>query len=471
MKKIATLMLAAAMLCGAGTAQAVDFSAKGEWVMSFEAGRGGGFDEDAYGYGGEEDNFAARQRIRLQLDAVASEALSGTVYFQIGDQVWGKSEDGAALGADGRQVKVKQAYLDWLVPGTALTLRMGLQGVSMPSFAGQQFSFDEDHTTAGIVASYKFNDNVALTGMWLRLYNDNFADERPDGERGRDAGYLDNVDMFALVLPLTFDGVNVTPWAAYGLVGRNYAMHGWDDEDLHPGNLGFLMGNVREQDRSGLKDYSDLLLAGLTGEVTLADPFRIAWDFQYSRLSTGKERYDQQGWFATLLAEYKLDWATPGLYAWYASGEDDDSSNGSERMITFGAQGGNEYARFAFDGQEYISRGAVLGDTMSGTWGVGVRLADMSFLENVKHSLRVNYIGGTNEKDGLKNMEETGLNSLTREERALEAGLTTEWKLYENLTLHSDIAYLALWNQNYGFRDGISKTDAWNANVSFAYSF
>ena len=34
------------------------------------------------------DTFGAGQRLRLQLDAVASEALSGTVFFEIGDQLW-----------------------------------------------------------------------------------------------------------------------------------------------------------------------------------------------------------------------------------------------------------------------------------------------------------------------------------------------------------------------------------------------
>lgn len=52
--------------------------------------------------------------MRLQLDAVASEALSGTVFFEIGAQTWGKdSKNGGALGADGNDVvKLKNAYID-----------------------------------------------------------------------------------------------------------------------------------------------------------------------------------------------------------------------------------------------------------------------------------------------------------------------------------------------------------------------
>ena len=74
----------------------------------------------------------ARQRVRLELEAVASESLSGTVYFEIGDSVWGASNSlyggGGALGADGSIVELKRAYIDWMVPNTDLKLRLGIQG-------------------------------------------------------------------------------------------------------------------------------------------------------------------------------------------------------------------------------------------------------------------------------------------------------------------------------------------------------
>ena len=116
MKKLTTLALAAAMVMGAATcASAIDFKAKGQWQFGFSAGS---------------------QRVRLQLDAVASEALSGTVFFEIGHQYWGKGANGAAMGADGMVVKVRQAYLDWIVPQTDLKIRMGIQNLSLPSAAG-----------------------------------------------------------------------------------------------------------------------------------------------------------------------------------------------------------------------------------------------------------------------------------------------------------------------------------------------
>ena len=44
MKKIATLLLAAGLVFGAATgASAIDFKAKGQWIMSFDYGQNGGF--------------------------------------------------------------------------------------------------------------------------------------------------------------------------------------------------------------------------------------------------------------------------------------------------------------------------------------------------------------------------------------------------------------------------------------------
>ena len=80
-----------------------------------------------------DDTFSAMQRLRLQLDAVASESLSGTVYFEIGDTTWGQNVSGGALGADQKIVELKNAYIDWMVPNTDLKFRMGIQNIAMPN--------------------------------------------------------------------------------------------------------------------------------------------------------------------------------------------------------------------------------------------------------------------------------------------------------------------------------------------------
>ena len=148
-KKVLSLLAAAALLPAlVTTAHAVDFKTKGVWIMNFEYGGGGNFMERGRSANGvaanhttgwgryNEDQFEAKSRVRLQLDAVASEALSGTVYFEIGRQYWGQNgnKSGAALGADGNIIKIKHSYLDWTMPETNVKVRMGIQRIFMPDF-------------------------------------------------------------------------------------------------------------------------------------------------------------------------------------------------------------------------------------------------------------------------------------------------------------------------------------------------
>ena len=115
-----------------------------------------------------------------------------------------------------------------------------------------------------------------------------------------------------------------------------------------------------------LNEYGSAVWAGLTGEVTTFDPFRIAWDFNYGSVSYDDSHYNRAGWLGSLLFEYKLDWAIPGLYGWYASGDDDNPANGSERMPTLHTNGNNEFSNYAFSGNPYIARENTLSSTMPG---------------------------------------------------------------------------------------------------------
>ena len=87
MKKFARIALTACLLLGiAAQANAVDFKIKGRWISLFDYGQNGNMTggNGSTGYAKGFDNFEALQRWRIQLDAVASENLSGTVHFEIG---------------------------------------------------------------------------------------------------------------------------------------------------------------------------------------------------------------------------------------------------------------------------------------------------------------------------------------------------------------------------------------------------
>ena len=505
MKKLMTLALAAGMLLGAATgASAIDFKAKGQWLMGFSAGDGSLVshvkDNKASNHNkaaDTDDIFGASQRLRLQLDAVASEALSGTVFFEIGDTYWGKNSNGGALGADQKIVEVKNAYIDWMVPNTDLKFRMGIQGIQLPNVAGGSAILDDD-VAATISLNYQFNENVGLTAFWARPYNDNYG-YKYNSTTGDNKNYMDNMDMFAVLLPLTFDGVKVTPWVMYAAMGPGMFNDGGTK----------LNGNAWDRASAGMvsgfqgtdwnDSYGNAFWAGVTGEVTYWDPFRIAWDVNYGSASYEDQKMNREGWLASLLLEYKLDWGTPGLYGWYSTGDDNNPRNGSERMPVVSANGNNQFSNFAFNGNPYIAREGILGSTMVGTWGIGARLKDVSFLEDLKHTLRVNFMGGTNapkmakyvgdyapfEKRGVQAVAEGGFSYdpmyLTTEDYALEIGLTNTYKMYDNFTVMLDAAYVALWlddsTSTWGKNPGRSALggdgvyDALNVNLSFVYSF
>lgn len=498
MKQVSLLLLTAALLLSASTPAAVDFRAKGQWVMNFDYGQHGSFTggSGSYGYGvRQEDNFEARQRLRLQLEAAASETLSGTLALEIGDQLWGRGTDGAALGADGTVVEVRHAYLDWMIPATDVRVRMGIQPLALPSLtAGTQVLADD---LAAVSLAARLADAADLTVFWARPYNDNFAGTTRGDRSGVGASWLDNMDLFGLVLPLHFEGVNLTPWAMYGMIGPNtFRSAGGSDRygaafDMYRGGM---LPAGGPSHRETLSSWGNVWWAGLTGEIVLWEPFRLAWDAVYGSVRHDDASASRRGWMASLLAEYKLDWVTPGIYGWYASGDNGNRGDGSERLPVLSLDDGdNDFSHFAFSGNPYIGRESAVGWSMAGTWGVGLRLKDISVIEDVKQSLRVNVIGGTNSPGMARWLSGAGLaaNSgsfgtpgmeglyLTTRDVALELGLSSYTKIYENMTVGIEAAYIALWldksngvwgnSRMNGHRDDVR--DAWNINFFYAYNF
>ncbi|WP_165177730.1 outer membrane homotrimeric porin [Desulfovibrio sp. ZJ369] len=517
MKRLCTLILAAGMLLGAASgASAIDFKAKGQWLMGFGVGdttlinknrAPAAANKQKYN---NEDMFQARQRVRLQLDAVASEALSGTVFFEIGNQKWGYANQGGALGADGNSViKIKRAYIDWMVPQTDLKFRMGIQGVTLPNKAGGSAVFDTD--VAGITASYQFNENVGLTALWMRPFNDNY-EKNYAGSSKYYQNYLDNMDLFALMLPVTLDGFEITPWAMYGMRGKNTGKFAdYANNDLSDGYPNFTLapysgnrnGNnlLLNSGRTG-KAYGSMFWAGLPFAITAWDPLNIEVDLNYGYVEA-MGRYDaprdggawskrssteRSGWLAKALVEYKLDWGVPGIFGWYASGDDGNPRNGSERMPSIDPYG--NFTSFMGDGNYgwgpgsgYVDKGV----SYAGTWGIGLRVKDVSFLEDLKHSLTVAYWGGTNSPSEIKYMDTayawnygTDYSDgpyLTTEDSLLEFNLINAWQIYENLEMNLELGYIVncidndAWKKA-GARDSsFEKQDAWKAQLIFAYSF
>ncbi len=543
MKKICTLLLTAGMLLGAATgASAIDFKAKGQWIFGF------GMSDVTWqdGAAGQSDTFSAMQRVRLQIDAVASEALSATVFFEIGDQNWGKQGQGAALGTDGVAVEVKRAYLDWYVPNTDLSFRMGLQAGITPNVAGGSGVLNDD--VAGIVANYKINDMASVTLAWFRPYNDNYtgwAEEyystQPgyrgytDDEHSR-SNYLDNYDLFMLSIPLQGENWSVNPWFMLGFKGDNVneslsAVNSSDavyftavglSPDPMLGSAPLFGGQYAATVASaapsadwyngerwnGDEDaYTTVWFVGLPMSFQYD-----AWNFeldlnygyvQYSGTYTadnfashyidaqGQDQYlvgsrvdsKRSGWLIKGLIEYKMDWGTPGLFAWYGSGDDNDVKNGSEMMPFV-----NPYGTFtSFMGGEGLGWQPGLSyeqmTNYSGTWGIGLQVTDLSFMEDLSHVIRIAYWGGTNSSEMTDYIETPYLGNngrgmyLTEDDYLVEINFDTKYQIYDNLSAHLQLGYIfnGIDHDNYRTWDGRDRLgdarDGYKATLTFNYSF
>ena len=112
-------------------------------------------------------------------------------------------------------------------------------------------------------------------------------------------------------------------------------------------------------------------------------------------------------------------------------------------------------------------------------------------MEDLKHSFRVAYWGGTNSPSMAKyvgtsygwqnfnnenNFGEKDGPYLTTNDGLLEFNLVNSYQIYENLEANLELGYIVnlvdddTWKRSYR-NDSYKKQDAWKAQLIFAYSF
>jgi hypothetical protein len=240
--------------------------------------------------------------------------------------------------------------------------------------------------------------------------------------------------------------------------------------------------------------------AGLPFAVTAWDPLNIEFDINYGYVESmgryalekngqphGRGSTERQGWLAKALVEYKMDWGTPGIFGWYASGDDGNPKNGSERLPSICPYG--NFTSFIGDGNlGWASSGGYYDRNTSyaGTWGIGARVTEMSFMEDLTHSFTVAYWGGTNSTSMVKYMatayswDNGSLEGpyMTTRDGLLEFNLINSWQIYENLEMNLELGYVvnlmdnSTWKKsNSGRETSFEKQDIWKAQLVFAYTF
>lgn len=479
--------------CAAG---AVEFKVSGVWQVLFE-------DSNVQPRGVRNaDTFGAVQRFRTQLDAVAGENLSGSVQFELGRTEWGQASTGGALGADGKIVELRFAWLDWTLPDTGLKVRMGLQPLVLPGvLAGTSAVFAQDMAGVSLNAPLWENGNSegSLSAFWARPYNDNSINY----SHSEDTLHLDNLDVFALSVPMRWQGFSLNPWAMYALIGK-YSLSGLqvstEPAIVAPrGGLTPMFGNgqtyVDFQDRrlgSLDRPWGDGIWLGLDVQAMLGSDFQLSLEGTYGHVDMGSvENYRgfggegrtfhlrREGWFAGAKLEYLGSWGIPGVLAWYGSGDDDNPWNGSERLPQFNSPWMVTSLGFGASPIDEASW-KVLGSNPGGMMAAIAQVRNLSFIDRLSHKLALaGYVGTNSPKMPRKahmrwpTRADGPMAYLTTMDTAWEANFRSDYKIYENLTINLDAAYVRLNLNDSVWRGGddSQKKDNYRVSLLFTYSF
>ncbi len=478
MKKLSALLLAVCFVLGSlSSAAAVDVKVKGNWQFSYGYFGNYSFYDGGKGPDNKMDPFQARMRSRTQVEFIASETLRSVLQFEIGVQNFGQSGF-TALDADGKDIKVKHAFIDWTIPGTKTSLRMGVQPMKMPGLIAGNFVYNND--IAGVMASTEFSPEVALTAFWARPYDafptvdaGNVYDER--GNRIQKKKRFDEMDLFGFTLPVKTQFVRLTPWAMIGSVGADSGYY----------NSNYNIAYAQGYDVANRYGQSLIWWAGLSFELPTLDPFIVQFDGMYGSLS-GKDNRGTSGYYLALLLGYKWNWGTTSLVGWYGSGDDGEfGKDDMGRIPVVSADGGFEMGTRGFAGNRALSRAYGISGLGSGTWGLGIRIDNVSFTENLTHGFRAYYVRGTNSGERIGPDSPVYLSTgnkgisaspdhyayLISTDSAWDFALTNTYKISDNFNIGLDFSYTQLNLSKQRSSQWEDTTGAYAGVLSFQYTF
>jgi hypothetical protein len=450
MKKLLTLIIASCMVLGSlGTASAVDMKVNGQWWFQYGYYSNNTLTTKNYS-ASNADRIRARQRLRTQFQFIADENLKAMLNLET-SMHWGADSNGGGLDADEAYATVKHAYLDWTIPDTKTQIRMGMQGIRMPfiNFGNPIMNAD----VAGVTVSSQMTPKLGLTVFWARPYDTDYFGKTQ--QKGRNL--VDEMDIFGLMLPIKTDVVRAIPWGMVALIGKDADYWGSNGNYFKPGTAGAFTSNYagrgRVVDHYEINNSSIGWWAGTTFELPMLDPFFLKIDAMMGGLETGKSYYDSFGYFVAANIGYKLSFGALSAISWYSSGDSNDSNRGIMPIIS--DDGGFFPTRYGTAGTNARSFDRLLTGTGLGMWGIGLQLANVSFVDNLSHTARVVFMGGTNEGDAVQRNNISSAATIKGDsvfnggyfmtsDRAWEINLLNQYKVSQNLKFDIDIAYVRL---------------------------
>lgn len=497
MKKLFLAFVTVALCLGfAGTSMAAtEIKAKGTFDFGFGLYSGTSFVK----HDGQ-DNFDAAQMLRTQIDFIASENLKGVAYFEVGTIYWGNGGGatygwgssagrgaGGAMGADGVNIEVKNLYIDWNVPQTDLQVRMGIQYFALPTAVlradgGGNAIIDDD--LAGLLLSYNVNENFGVNLGWFRPWDPFiYGSDQGNTLHAKQLAQHDSIDMFVLTLPIEVkQEFSFTPWAMYASVGQ--ADDSWDPDAMGT-PFEFSMISSYLSNNGVLGPNGNVWWSGFAFNLEHFDPFIASLDFMYGSYSADRAdgKYysnmtdpDRSGWAVIGKLAYKLDYLTPAIVGWYASGSDDNELYGGLLPTLAPYFGPTSYGFSSASARNCMMREWTISDSVGGTWGIGLALEDIKVIDNLTSQLRFFYYQGTNDfesrnRDLVKSMDTHTFSEfrlMGKNDHAIEINFDNVYNIYENLDLFLDLGYIkvSLDDEPSNF-----ESNAWKSYIGFQYSF
>jgi len=486
MKKLLVLVIAAVfMLCWAAGASAVEMKTSGYFLIGGGSADNLGFTEDhnPLGRGSNDHNdpgFEACREMGLQFDFIANENLKGVLSFQLGeggDQQGGFFGDtNARVGGeeDGDDsVELDKLYIDFNWPGTEINFRIGSQVVALPdTISGSQIMLE---VPPAAIMNAPLMDGMSLTAGWVRMAND-LTDE--DRESRNDEA----ADLFFLSLPIEMSGIKLNPYAAYAMIGKNYARAeaGYDFMNIWPNYdyiIGEATGNPNDGATENFEDDVDAYYAGLRFDMDMFDPLVFMGSVNYGYMeigdlnkawtTTNEDDIEVSGFHIDAAIDYKMDSMTPEIFGFWSQGPDDED----EDLDMYPALvAGVDYTTNYFEGSlwnDQYFEGTGRMHAMS-CWAVGLKIKDIKLINKLTNEIQVAYIEGTADEDIAVS---PGDNFLNEDESVVDINLNSKYQLYENLAAVSELGY-AVYDDDSDYKDTYGDDeDEYKITFGLKYSF
>ncbi|WP_432734585.1 outer membrane homotrimeric porin [Maridesulfovibrio sp. FT414] len=465
MKKMVILAILAAMVLGmAGTASAVDLEAKGQFQFQANIMDNSDF-LGADNNGNQEDDLNFYFRARTQFRFVANENLMSELYVEYKTRV-GASDSDLSSGSSDRNLGIKRMFLQYRFPGTEVLTTAGIFSINLPGAAANNMVL-ADLDAGAMVVETPITDEVGVAVGYIRAYDKNATDNAHTTSTAMNA--KDEIDLFYAAVPLTFDGVEATPYFMYGLIGK--------DTFSEVSSMAGMTGPMA----TAFTDDVTAWWGGTSFTMNMFDPIVLNADFVYGAIDADENRNDRAGWgMDASLAYTGLGFVTPKLLFAYTSGEDDDTDNGSERLAVVNKDWA--FGTYYFGGSALTSTD-LESNQQFGFWTIGLSFEDISFVDKLTHDIHILYIKGTNDADLIKNAAAGSLTNisadgmfLTDKDQAFEIDFNTNYQIYDELAAIIEFGYINMdldkdtW-ENYDTTRAGKDDPALKFAVGLVYSF